>query len=68
MFTRKWWRVVLDRAARSSAQGFLLAVGSTVPGWMALDWKMVAYATVGMGGLSFATSILKSPVPPEDTE
>lgn len=65
LFSKQWWSATRDRAARSAAQGFILAVGSSVTPWMSLNWAYVAYATVGMGVLSFATSILISPAPPD---
>lgn len=67
MFSRKWWLAARDRAARSAAQGFLLLFGTTVPGWMSLDWKTLVYGTVGAAVLSLATSVAFPPVPKEDT-
>lgn len=65
MFTRKWWIAAGKRAARSAAQAFLLAFGTDQLHWLELDWKQVLISTVGMGVLSFATSIA---FPPEEAK
>lgn len=63
MFTRTWWQAAGERAAKSAAQGFVLTFGSDVTGWLSLDWKTIVTATVGMGVLSLATSIITTPNP-----
>lgn len=64
LFSKDWWAAARDRAAKSAAQGFILAVGTAVTPWMHLNWTYVAYSAAGMAVLSFATSILISPAPP----
>lgn len=64
LFSREWWISAGERSARSAAQGFLMAVGTAVTPWMHLNWAYVAYSTIGMSVLSFATSILISPAHP----
>jgi len=66
LFTKQWWATVRERVARSAAQGFLVAAGPTVTGWMGADWKTLIYSTVGMGIMSLATSIAFNPVPKEE--
>lgn len=68
MFSRRWWKAVTNRAVRSAMQGFVFAVGTNVLGWMTLDWRQVAVTSVGMGVLSVATSIISSPLSPEEKE
>lgn len=55
--SRTFWSETADRALKSLAQGFLLAVGQDVMGWMSLDWTVVAYNSVGMAVLSLMMSI-----------
>lgn len=68
MFSRRWWRIASNRAARSTAQAFLLTVGPTAAQWIILDWRYLLYATVGSGVLSLAHSVLSSPVPNEEQQ
>lgn len=58
MFTKRFWIRTAERAIKSVVQGFIIAAGSSVTGWMELDWLYVAYASIGMGVLSVAFSLL----------
>lgn len=75
LFTKKWWLIARNRAARSAAQGFTLTAtplitagmaGAVQFGWMQV--AIIAYGTIGMGVASLATSIARSPVHIEDRQ
>lgn len=66
MFTRLFWNRTAERAIKSAAQGFIIAVGTAVPGWMELNWSFVAYASIGMGVLSVAFSLAGKNAGPDD--
>ena len=51
-----WWKMALDRAIRSLAQGALVGVGENVC-VQDFDWKFIVGAGVGMFIISIATSV-----------
>lgn len=57
MFTKLFWIRTAERAIKSVAQGFIIAVGTAATEWMELNWAYVAYASIGMGVLSVAFSL-----------
>ena len=66
--TKQWLKAAGVRAVKTMAQTFIASVGSAaVLG--AVDWPMVASATVLAGVISVATSVAGIPeVPAETTE
>lgn len=65
IFTKRFWIRTAERAIKSLAQGFIIAVGTAPLGWMTLDWVYVAYASLGMAVLSVAFSILGKTAGPD---
>ena len=53
---KKWWKMALDRALRSAAQGVLFGIGENVV-VQDFNWKIIGGATLGMFIASMATSI-----------
>lgn len=65
--TKKWLKAAGVRAVKTMAQTFIASVGSAaVLG--AVDWPMVASATVLSGVISVATSVAGIPEVPAQTE
>lgn len=65
--TKKWIKAAGVRAVKTMAQTFIATIGSaTVLG--AVDWPMVASATVLSGVISVATSVAGIPEVPAETE
>lgn len=65
--TKKWIKAAATRSIKTMAQTFIATIGSaTVLG--AVDWKMVASATVLAGIISVATSVAGLPEVPENTD
>lgn len=65
--TKKWLKAAGVRAVKTMAQTFIASVGSAaVLG--AVDWPMVASATVLAGVISVATSVAGIPEVPAETE
>lgn len=58
--SKKWWNAAGTRAVKTMAQTFIATIGSAVV-LAAVDWKMVASATVLAGILSLATSVAGLP-------
>lgn len=65
MLRWQWLRSALERALKSTAQALILVFGSTVTGWMALNWAYVGYAAGGAFVLSILTSIVSTPFGPD---
>ncbi|HIS32279.1 MAG TPA: hypothetical protein IAB44_12160 [Candidatus Limivivens intestinipullorum] len=64
--TKKWLKAAGVRAVKTMAQTFIASVGSAaVLG--AVDWPMVASATVLSGVISVATSVAGIPEVPAET-
>ena len=64
--TKKWLKAAGVRAVKTMAQTFIASVGSAaVLG--AVDWPMVASATVLAGVISVATSVAGIPEVPAET-
>lgn len=53
---KTWWKMALDRALRSLAQGVLVGVGENVC-VLDFDWRFIVGAGVGMFIISIFTSI-----------
>lgn len=65
--TKQWLKAAGVRAVKTMAQTFIASVGSAaVLG--AVDWPMVASATVLSGVISVATSVAGIPEVPAQTE
>ena len=65
--TKQWLKAAGVRAVKTMAQTFIASVGSAaVLG--AVDWPMVASATVLSGVISVATSVAGIPEVPAETE
>lgn len=65
--TKQWLKAAAVRAVKTMAQTFIASVGSAaVLG--AVDWPMVASATVLSGVISVATSVAGIPEVPAETE
>lgn len=65
--TKKWIKAAGVRAVKTMAQTFIATIGTaTVLG--AVDWTMVASATVLSGVISVATSVAGIPEVPAETE
>ena len=65
--TKQWLKAAAVRAIKTMAQTFIASVGSAaVLG--AVDWPMVASATVLAGVISVATSVAGIPEVPAETE
>lgn len=65
--TKKWIKAAGIRAVKTMAQTFIATVGSaTVLG--AVDWTMVASATVLAGIISVATSVAGIPEVPDGVQ
>ena len=60
VFTKKWWKAAITRSVKTMAQTFVATVGTTTM-ISAVDWKLVASATVLAGVLSLATSVAGIP-------
>lgn len=60
MKTKKWLKAAGVRAVKTMAQTFIATIGSAVV-LAAVDWKVVASATVLAGILSVATSVAGLP-------
>lgn len=60
MKTKKWLKAAGVRAVRTMAQTFIATIGSAAV-LAAVDWKVVASATVLAGILSVATSVAGLP-------
>lgn len=60
MKTKKWLKAAGVRAVRTMAQTFIAIIGSAAV-LAAVDWKVVASATVLAGILSVATSVAGLP-------
>lgn len=58
--TRRWLKAAGVRAVRTMAQTFIATIGSAAV-LAAVDWKVVASATVLAGILSVATSVAGLP-------
>lgn len=70
MFSKNWWKSTLDRAVKTAAQTFIVALGTDQLGWLALNWGQIG-VFVGISTLlSFATSIASTPfgVNPNDPQ
>lgn len=77
IYTKAFWRRALERAVKSAAQSFVLAVTATkaltaagselpqVSAW-GVDWTLVAGLVVGAFLLSLATSLGSEPFGPSD--
>lgn len=63
--TKKWLKAAAVRAVKTMAQTFIATIGSAVV-LAAVDWKVVASATVLAGILSLATSVAGLPEVQED--
>lgn len=63
--TKTWLKAAAVRAVKTMAQSFIATVGSAVV-LAAVDWKVVASATVLAGILSLATSVAGLPEVQED--
>lgn len=66
MKTKKWLKAAGVRAVRTMAQTFIATIGSAAV-LAAVDWKVVASATVLAGILSVATSVAGLPEVEEQT-
>lgn len=65
--TKQWLKAAGVRAIKTMAQTFIATIGTaTVLG--AVDWTMVASATVLSGVISVATSVAGIPEVPAETE
>jgi Putative lactococcus lactis phage r1t holin len=62
MFSRKWWRATWSRAARTGAQTLIGFVGFDATGFRELDVTFIGTAIGVFMLLSFANSIIQSPV------
>ena len=60
MKTKKWLKAAGVRAVKTMAQTFVATIGSAAV-LAAVDWKVVASATVLSGILSMATSVAGLP-------
>ncbi|WP_320973697.1 holin [Dysgonomonas capnocytophagoides] len=58
--TKKWLKAAAVRAVKTMAQTFIATIGSATV-LAAVDWKVVASATVLAGILSLATSVVGLP-------
>ncbi len=58
--TKKWLKAAAVRAVKTMAQTFIATIGSAAV-LAAVDWKVVASATVLAGILSLATSVAGLP-------
>lgn len=58
--TKKWLKAAAVRAVKTMAQTFIATIGSAAV-LSAVDWKVVASATVLAGILSLATSVAGLP-------
>lgn len=63
--TKTWLKAAAVRAVKTMAQTFIATIGSAVV-LAAVDWKVVASATVLAGILSLATSVAGLPEVQED--
>lgn len=63
--TKKWLKAAAVRAVKTMAQTFIATIGSAAV-LAAVDWKVVASATVLAGILSLATSVAGLPEVEED--
>lgn len=63
--TKKWLKAAAVRAVKTMAQTFIATIGSAAV-LAAVDWKVVASATVLAGILSLATSVVGLPEVEED--
>lgn len=59
-YTKNWWKAAGTRAVRTVAQTALATVGTAVV-LAAVDWRMVASASLLAGLLSLLTSIAGLP-------
>lgn len=69
IYSRRFWALAGERAARSAAHGFLLALGlsSTGPANLFLfDFEVGIGSALGGAVLSVLTSIIAGPVGPGD--
>ena len=62
MWTRTFWRRTAERAVKSAAQGWILAIGTDQFGWVSLDWAKIAAVGGILALLSVLTSIVSAPI------
>lgn len=71
MFTKRFWKDAAERAAKSVAQGAVLAlgVGGATIGFdvIAADWTYVLSFAAGAGVLSVLTSVISSGLNDKET-
>ena len=68
MFTARFWKDALERAAKSAAQAMLLYGGGDLAlGAWSANWKSAVAIAGAAAGLSLLTSIVSLKVGDEDT-
>lgn len=65
MFSKMWWRKAFERMSKTGAQVLVLMVGSDVTGFRDIDWEFLAVSVAGTMVLSFASSIITTPMGPD---
>lgn len=69
MFTsRIWWLRTAERAVKTMCQTILATVGARTFGFEHLPWATIGVAVGVMGLLSFATSVVTTPMGGDKTD
>ena len=67
MTDRFFWIDTAERAAKSTAQAALLAIGAAQVDVFSADWQTIAGFALGGGVLSVLTSLASLKIGPEDS-
>ena len=57
MFTKKFWKLAAERAAKSAGQSAILCLGADQVNALAADWVTVGGFALGGAALSLLTSL-----------